>query len=166
MEVLAAFFRDLLEVGERRRDRTQGVPEWLRYRRVAEDISEDEHPHTVAERTGLLPPEMEDDPDGRVMLAEQDAYENRREAVERRLDLMLARAGLALPHDHPAYARLCRLALAVRVEAAKIDAARDYGDYGDGWPEAPTSVPPQAVPDPAGEARPTSPPPTATIRPA
>ena len=151
--VLAAFFRDLLEVGERRRDRTQGVPDWELYRRLAQDLSEDEDPLTVAERTGLLPPEMEDDPDGRLFLAEQDARQNCREAVEKRLDLMLARAGLTLPPDHPAYARLCRLALLVRVEAAKIDAARDYGDYSAGWPQAPTSVPPEAVPDPSGGAR-------------
>jgi len=156
--VLAAFFRDLLELGERRRDRGQGVPDWQRYRRVAEDLSEEQDPLTVAEQTGLLPPEMEDDPDGRVIVAEQDAFENRREAVQKRLDLMLARAGLSLPSDHPAYARLCRLALTVRVEAAKIDAAREHGDYGGGWPQAPTSVPPEAVPDPSGGARPTPPP--------
>lgn len=156
--VLAAFFRDLLEVGERRRDRLQGVPDWQLYRRVAADLSDDQDPLTVAEQTGLLPPEMEDDPDGRVFVAEQDAFENRREAVQTRLDLMLARAGLALPHDHPAYPRLCRLALTVRVEAAKIDAARDYGDYEAGWPQAPTSVPPEAIPDPSGGTRPAAPP--------
>lgn len=150
--VLAAFFRDLLEVGERRRDRTQGVPDWQRYRRVAEDLADDQDPQTVAEQTGLLPPEMEDDPDGRVIIAEQDAFENRREAVERRLDLILARAGVALPKDHPAYARLCRLALLVRVEAAKIDAARDFGDHSHGWPQVPASLPAEAVPDPAGDA--------------
>jgi integrase len=150
--VLAAFFRDLLEVGERRRDRTQGGPDWQRFRWVTEDLAEDQNPLTVAEQMGLEPPEMEDDPDGRLFLAEQDAFENRREAVERRLDLMLARAGVSLPKDHPAYARLCRLALIVRVEAAKIDAARDYGDYSAGWPQAPSSVPPEAVPDPARDA--------------
>jgi len=166
-EVLAAFFRDLLEVGERRRDRTRGMPYWEEFRHETADLGEDADPETIDARLATLPPlEPEDDPEGRVLMAETDLRHNRSEAVEKRLDLMLARAGLALPHDHPAYARLCRLALAVRVEAAKIDAARDHGDYGDGWPEAPTSVPPQAVPDPAGGARPTSPPPTATIRPA
>jgi integrase len=79
---------------------------------------------------------------------------------------MLAHAGLALPHDHPAYARLCRLALTVRVEAAKIDAARDYGDYEAGWPQAPTSVPPEAIPDPSGGARPVAPAAAADSRPA
>lgn len=91
-------------------------------------------------------------------MAELDARYNRREAVEKRLDLMVARAGLALPPDHPAYARLCRLAPAVRVEAARIDAARNFGDYRAGWPQAPTSVPPEAVPHPSGGVRPTPPP--------
>jgi integrase len=154
--VLAAFFRDLLEVGERRRDRTRGMPYWEEFRQETEDLSEDADPDTIAARLATLPPlEPEDDPDGRVVAAELDARHNRREAVEKRLDLMLARAGLSLPPDHPAYARLCRLALAVRVEAAHIDAARDHGDYDGGWPQAPTSVPPEAVPDPSGGARPT-----------
>jgi integrase len=151
--VLAAFFRDLLEVGERRRDRQQGRAYWMEFREATEDLGEDADPDVIAERLATLPPlEPEDDPDGRVIVAEQDAVDNRREAVERRLDLMLARAGVSLPKDHPGYARLCRLALMVRVEAAKIDAARDCGDYSAGWPQVPASLPAEAVPDPAGEA--------------
>lgn len=164
-EVLAAFFRDLLEVGEGRRDRTQGMPDWQRYRRVAEDLAEDQDPLTVADQTGLLPPEMEDDPDGRIIVAEQDAADNRREAVQRRLDRILDRAGVSLPKEHPAYARLCRLALLVRVEAAKIDAARDFGDHSAGWPQAPASLPAEAVPDPAAEASGTTPGSVQAIRP-
>jgi integrase len=165
--VLAAFFRDLLEVGERRRDRTRGIPYWEEFRHYTADLGEDADPEVIAARLATLPPlEPEDDPDGRVVMAELDARQNRREAVEQRLDRMLARAGLALPHEHPAYARLCRLALAVRVEAAKIDAARDHGDYSDGWPQAPTSVPPEAVPDPSGGVRPPPPPVAVALIPA
>jgi integrase len=151
--VLAAFFRDLLEVGERRRDERQGRPYWMEFREATEDLGEDADPDMIAARLATLPPlEPEDDPEGRIIVARQDAIENRRAAVEARLDRILAHSGVALPKTHPAYARLCRLALRARVEAAEIDAARECGDYSGGSPRSPATIAAEEVPDPAREA--------------
>lgn len=56
MAVLVEFFRHLLEVGERRRDRTRGMPDWEEFRQETEDLGEDADPATIAARLATVPP--------------------------------------------------------------------------------------------------------------